>query len=278
MYISTPELNSRTRAYDILQMNFFVHFARFYMAMRECLVPNKAHEAQEEIIADLHTCLEQLNERCIDIEDRMETCRQRLITHAKNSTRHGISHAEKIREKNIAKKQLLERKRLQSELEHLQKNSIIIQQQLDNIISSQLNMVVVDTMKHFNYNTTKMALPARTTEIEFLEDQLADRSREYSEFHEALNGVTNAYASLGSVGRVNTTCDETDEDIELWNEINQYVDNKTPEKTQYEKQLTEITETEAPTGEPITQMGMQIESNEETQTNTNDKKIILLTA
>jgi len=201
-------------------MSVFIQFARFYMAMRECLVPNKAQEAQEEIVADLHTCLEQLNERSIDLENRIDTCTQRIIVHAKASKNSNASGVSKIRERNLAKQYLQDKKRAQLEHEKLSKNIALIQQQIDNIISSQLNMVVIDTMKHFNYNAIRMSLPSRTIEVETLEEQLAERSKEISEFHEALHGVSNTCSSFNNTSML---ANDNDEDKQLWDEIDSYL-------------------------------------------------------
>lgn len=207
-------------------------FAKAYMAMRECLVPDKTREVQEEIIADLHNCLEQLTDRCLDMESRIVLATDRMLVHAKAARAATDNIPDKIREKNKAKQYLQEKKRIQAEYDKTQRNIQLIQQQIDSIVSSQLNMVVVDAMKQFNHNATRLSLPSRRVEIEHLEEQLADRTREVAEMQEAMQSISTACtniasASTGHNGDSSSLDDVSaamnEEDEELWRELDLYL-------------------------------------------------------
>lgn len=217
-------------------MNIFSHFAKAYMAMRECLVPDKTREAQEEIVADLHNCLEQLSDRVMDMESRIVTCTERMVVHAQASKSTSISNIQKIREKTKAKQYLQEKKRIQAEYDKTHKNMILIQQQIDNIVSSQLNMVVVDAMKQFNYNAARLSLPARTIELENLEEQLVDRTREVAGLQDAMQNIsttcTNTFASAISTNNSDNLSSLNDDDDELWKELDSYLNVSTVDKVQ----------------------------------------------
>jgi len=224
-------------------MSFLMGLARAYMSMRECLVPDKTREVQEEIIADLHNCLEQLTDRCLDMESRIVLATDRMLVHAKaaKATAGGdsatLSISERLREKNKAKQYLQEKKRIQAEYDKTQKNIHLIQQQIDSIVSSQLNMVVVDAMKQFNHNAAKLSLPSRTIEIEHLEEQLADRTREVAGLQEAMHSISTACTNIAAASTTCTSTSEFDEalnnndgDDELWRELDLYLSpNKSAE-------------------------------------------------
>ena len=198
-------------------MTFFSQFANVYMAMKDCLVPNRQNEVQEEILADLHNCVDQLNERVIDMELRLQTAAKQMVIHAKNSQAIKGSEAERFREKKMAQHFFQEKKRIQNEIDKTNKNISLIQQQIDCIVSSQLNMVIVDTMKQFNANTSKMNLAFKTSEMENLEEQLQDRSREIVDLQEAINNVSSSIA-------VNTNNSMHEDEQELWKEIEYYLE------------------------------------------------------
>jgi hypothetical protein len=45
----------------------FFYFARVYMSLRECWITDRRKESQQEVVADLHSCLEQLTFRCTEM-------------------------------------------------------------------------------------------------------------------------------------------------------------------------------------------------------------------
>lgn len=180
-------------------MSFFAQFARVFMAMRDCLVPTRSYEAQEEIVADLHSCLEQLHERLESMDTRIQNSTHGILVHGKASQNKSLSIQERIRERSKAKQCLLDKKRIQVEYDKMQKNAFLIQNQIDAIVSSQLNMVVVDAMKQFSHNASKMALPTRTMELEALEEHLSDRTREMTDFQEAIANASNAFQISNAV-------------------------------------------------------------------------------
>ena len=48
----------------------FRHMATAWMAVRDCMVPqsDRRREMQEAVVADLHTCLEQLQSRLMPLD------------------------------------------------------------------------------------------------------------------------------------------------------------------------------------------------------------------
>lgn len=201
-------------------MSLFAHFARFFMAMRDCIVPQRSLEAQEEIVADLHSCLEQLNERLEDMETRIQNSTHGILVHGKSSQNKDLSIQERIRERSKAKQCLLEKRRVQCEYDKMQKNAFLIQNQIDAIVSSQLNMVVVDAMKQFSHNAEKLSLPSRTMELEALEEHLSDRTKEMMEFQEAMNNASNSFQITSFEFKP-----DGDLDAELMQELNSYFDH-----------------------------------------------------
>ena len=202
-------------------MSFFTQFARIFMAMRDCIVPTRSYEAQEEIVADLHSCLEQLHERLENMETRIQNSTHGILVHGKASQNKLLPIQERIRERSKAKQCLLDKKRIQVEFDKMQKNAFLIQNQIDAIVSSQLNMVVVDAMKQFSYNASKMALPARTLELEALEEHLGDRSREMTDFQEAISNASNAFQT----STVTDFKSDSELEADLMHELQTYFDD-----------------------------------------------------
>jgi hypothetical protein len=167
----------------------FLYLARMYMSMRECWVTDRRREAQEEVVADLHSCLEQLTYRCTEMESKIEKCKQNAIYHMQLSKKESAPAAV-AREKARAAMFMQDRRRLQGEHDKALRSMHMLQQQIDSIVSSHVDMVIVDAMRGFNTTAARMGLPAKTQEIEKLSDSLADRNTEVQNLQEALGGVT----------------------------------------------------------------------------------------
>ena len=83
----------------------FRYFARTYMAMLECLAPpsTRRREAQEEILADLNHCLEQLQGRIAEMESRIERCTEQAVVQARLARMPGKGTAARVRAEMRAK-------------------------------------------------------------------------------------------------------------------------------------------------------------------------------
>lgn len=168
--------------------------ARVFMTVRECLITNHAQELQEETLADLHHCLDQLSDRHAEMDEKKNVCVQRAMAHFQSS-KSMVSTFDSSRELTKAKQFLQEKRRLQMECEKIHNNILVIQQQIDAIISSQLNLSVVEAMKQFNVNAVKLSIPAQTYDIENLEEQLAERASEISGMRQAMDKMTCALSN-----------------------------------------------------------------------------------
>jgi hypothetical protein len=161
-------------------------FARTYLAVRECFVPPRRRDTQEEIIADLHTCVEQLTLRIEEMEGRAQQCKRQAMTHMRLSKREG---AGPLREMRRARMYMEDRARILAELDKAQRMMHMLRAQIDSIVSSNVDMLIVDTMRVYNSTAARMHMPQRTTEIEHLGDELSDRQSEISSLQDALANV-----------------------------------------------------------------------------------------
>ena len=181
--------------------------AKFWMTMLECAAPTTARrrDLQESAVADLHTCMEQLQIRMEDMETKITRCGEQAILHMQQSEKGSVPAMQ--REKMRAKTQMEERRRLQRQLDKAVVMNHAIQKQIDNILSSNMDMLIVDAMRGFNHAATNMVLPQRLTEVENLGDQLADRQSEVTAMQEAIMGI-------------GVNCmDGADTDVDLWQEL-----------------------------------------------------------
>jgi hypothetical protein len=190
----------------------FLHAARIFMSFRECLVTDRRREAQEEVVADLHSCLEQLMHRSTEMEDKIDLYMKRAVYHMQLSKREQTSNG-KTRERARARMYLEDKKRIQTEYDKAQRSIHMLQQQIDSIVSSQVDMAIVDALRQFNANAAKLSLPTRAQEIEHLAEELAERQVEVSNFQEAISGVSSAMED-------STIKEETDD---LWAELEAYM-------------------------------------------------------
>ena len=173
----------------------FIYFARFYMSMRECWLKDRRKEAQEEVVADLHSCLEQLTYRCTEMETKIQNCKQRALYHMQLAKKESGTVAIQ-REQARARMYMQDRKRLMAEHDKAARSMHMLQQQIDSIVSSHVDMVIVDAMRGFNATAARMGLPQKTSEIEQLTESLADRHLEAASLQEAMGGVWPASSNV----------------------------------------------------------------------------------
>ena len=195
----------------------FLHAARVFMAMRECLVPDRRSEAQEEIVADLNTCLEQLISRSVEMESKIGVCMERAVCHMQCSKKESTPSG-KARERARAKMYMEDKRRVQAELDKAQRSIHMLQQQIDSIVSSHTDMVIVDTMRQFNATAARLSLPNKVIEMENLGEELAERQSEVANFQDAMQGVSSACLPSGSIG---------DSDDLLMQELDAYMEEPT---------------------------------------------------
>jgi hypothetical protein len=188
-------------------MNWYhVYMSRAFMSFRECWITDRRRETQEEVVADLHSCLEQLTFRGTEMETKMESYRQKALYHLQLSKREATQTGS-LREKTRARIYLQDRRRIQVEYDKTLKSMHMLQQQIDSIVSSHVDMVIVDAMRNFNATAAKMGLSQRVAEIERLGDSLADRQHE-------VNSMQDAMATISAVGPIDDQ-DEADLMCEL---------------------------------------------------------------
>ena len=198
-------------------MASFFNTAKIFMAVRECLIPNRGNEAQEEVIADLNTCLEQLIQRSTDMEGRIDVYMKKAASHLKSSKKENTLSG-KNRERSRAKMYMEDKRRVQAEYDKTQRSIHMLQQQIDCIISSHTDMVIVDTMRQFNATASRLSLPHKTKEIEGLGEELNERKEEICVFQDAMQEMSSALGGIENNG-------EMDQDTLLMQELEDYINN-----------------------------------------------------
>ena len=162
------------------------------MAFLECIAPPRRREAQEEVLADLNTCIEQLSARTLELEARIAKCTEHALLHGKLAIRSGTSHVVQARERQRAKMYLLDKRRIQAEHDKGLRMIHLLEAQIDSIMSSHVDSLVIQTMRSYNSTALRLAAPALTSQLENLSDELSDRSHELHALQEALNDVASS--------------------------------------------------------------------------------------
>ena len=180
----------------------FRYFAHTYMAVRECIAPNsnRRREAQEEILADLNHCLEQVQARIAEMESRIERCTEQAVAQGRIANDKGVNITVRTRAQLRAKMFMHDRRRLQSEHDKAMRITHLLQTQIDSVLSSHVDTLIVQTMRSYNHTAMRLGAPALTSQIENLSDQLSDRSHELGNLQEALAGITTSMQPLLSGG------------------------------------------------------------------------------
>ena len=167
----------------------FRFFAQTYMAMRECVAPTPRLEAQTEVLADLHACIDQLKVRKLELDTRIERCRLDALSHLRVAAREPTA-AGRMREKGLARMCLEERRRVQTQHDKAQRMYHMLQMQVDGIAASSMDNLIVDAMRSYNLNAARMAMPARARQVSQLGDELSERQTELFALQEAIASVT----------------------------------------------------------------------------------------
>jgi hypothetical protein len=165
------------------------YLAKTYMSLRECLVPSQRLEAQTEILADLHGCIENLNTRVLELEARIDRCKQQAVYHVQLGKREATTTG-RAREMQRARLCMEERRRVQSEHDKALRMTHMLQMQIDSIVSSNVDNLIVDTMRAYNMNAARLAMPKRASQIAKLGDELTERQSELMTLQDAMAGVT----------------------------------------------------------------------------------------
>ena len=193
----------------------FRYFAHTYMAVRECIAPhnNRRREAQEEILADLNHCLEQVQARIAEMESRIELCTEQAVAQARIAQQKHLSITLRTRAQLRAKMFMHDRRRLQSEHDKAMRITHLLQTQIDSVLSSHVDILIVQTMRSYNHTAMRLGAPALTSQIENLSDQLSDRSHELGNLQEALASITTSMQPGGEA------LDEDGGDAQLMEEL-----------------------------------------------------------
>ena len=199
----------------------FRYFAHTYMAVRECIAPhnNRRREAQEEILADLNHCLEQVQARIAEMESRIERCTEQAVAQARIAQQKHLSITLRTRAQLRAKMFMHDRRRLQGEHDKAMRITHLLQTQIDSVLSSHVDTLIVQTMRSYNHTAMRLGAPALTSQIENLSDQLSDRSHELGNLQEALAGITTSMQPLLSGGGGESLDEEDSGDARLMAEL-----------------------------------------------------------
>jgi hypothetical protein len=183
---------------------FWANLSTVAVQLRECMVRQSARRRRvhstEEVVADLHTYLEQLNAKCGELEAQTQTCQQRALFHRKLAKAAATEHC-KQRELNWGKLHLQDKHRLQNKLDRMLRCMHLIRQQIDSLTSSQMDNIMLDAMRQYNMTAKCLGLPDKSRKIEALSSDLQERFTEVEELQHLMSDATDSCA-LGQLRQV----------------------------------------------------------------------------
>ena len=192
----------------------WLNFATVFFSLKECMIKENRLPSSEEVIADLHTYLEFLNKKTLEIEVKIKRCEQKALYHKKQAEQEPTKNG-KTREQNRAKLFLKDKRRLQDEQDKAMKFTHVIRQQIDSLTTSELDNIMIDAMRQYNMTATQMGLPDRTKEIEELGNDLQERFSEASQLQQILGDATDPSALATTLSFGSLEVDEDDLELEL---------------------------------------------------------------
>ena len=176
---------------------FWLNAATVFMQLRECMiVKRKRIESTEEVVADLHTYLEQLHMKCGELENKVQKCNQRALFHKQKASQQLTSHA-KQREINRAKMYLQDKHRLLDDQDRTLRFMHLIRHQIDSLTSSHMDNIMVDAMRQYNLTAQRMGLPDRSKDIDNLSRDLQEHFAHVSELQKLLTEATDPTGGCG---------------------------------------------------------------------------------
>jgi hypothetical protein len=160
------------------------------LQLRECVIVRQRREiSNEEVVADFHTYLEQLNVKCGKLETEIQRCNQRALLHKQKAEAEG-SRPGKERELKRAKLHLQDKHRLQEDQDRTLRFMLRIRQQIDSLTSSQMDNIMVEAMRQYNQTAKRMGLPDKTKAIDELSKDIEKRFEEVHELQTLLSEAT----------------------------------------------------------------------------------------
>jgi hypothetical protein len=191
----------------------FLNFNHLFINLKECMVKENRTQSSEEVIADLHTYLENLNTKYADMESKIQRCNQKALYY-KMQAQKEVTKSGRERELNRAKLFLMDKRRLQDEQDKAMKFTHVIRQQIDSLTASELDSIMVDAMRQYNMTATQMGLPDRTREIEELGSNLQERFSEATQLQQILGDATDPSVLATTLSRYDDEEDELAMELE----------------------------------------------------------------
>ena len=168
----------------------WVNATTLVLKLRECIqLRHRRIVSSDEVVADFYTYLEQLNQKCGELEGKIHTCNQRALLHKQKASAEATRHG-KQREITRAKMYLQDKHRLQEDQDRTMRFMHLIRQQIDSLTSSQMDNIMVDAMRQYNMTALRMGLPDKSKDIEHIGREVQERFSEVSELQRLLSEAT----------------------------------------------------------------------------------------
>ena len=184
----------------------YVGFARAFMTLRECWLPDRSQEISEQAVADLNVCLEQLVERCKMIETKIEASTAQsyqIVARAKTE-----SVRDKARSMMQIRSCLIDRRQYRAEYDRAQRSVAMLRRQISTILNSHLDTAIINAMKQYSAAAGRLGLPDKTSEVQRLTEELSDCMDQTNGLQDALGEVTDTFNFASRAGHNQEEDDE----------------------------------------------------------------------
>jgi len=172
----------------------WLNVATLLLQMNECLALRRRRIAStDEVVADLYTYLEQMTQKCAELEVKVKRCNQRALVHKQRASQDP-TRLGKEREINRAKMYLKDKRRLLDDQDRTLRFMHLIRHQIDSITTSQMDNIMVDAMLQYNMTAKRMGFPDKSREIETLSKEVQERFEEVNQLQSLLSEASNPSA------------------------------------------------------------------------------------
>jgi hypothetical protein len=166
-------------------MALYMRAAQLFVALRECLVPTRSRELNEELVAKLNGVIENLETETEKRSQEAENCRSQALHHARLAQ---TEPTQRLRGEQMhkAKMFMTQRRRIEASNTKAMHTIYLLRQQIDCVVSSHVDTMVIDAMRQYSQVATRLGLPDRASEVQDLNDSLQDHQQELKELEAAL--------------------------------------------------------------------------------------------
>ena len=188
------------------ESNLASRLAHLFLALRECMLPSRPREQNEEVVARLHGYIENLEAEAAKMMAEADNAHSQATHFARLGQKETVP---RMRAEHLhkARMYLSQRNRMQARHAKATNTIQLLQQQIDSVVSSHVDTLVIDAMKQYSMAASRLGLPDRAAEVHALHDDMQDHQSEMKELQDALQAGLSTICEVQDEEELSTELD-----------------------------------------------------------------------